>query len=192
MIMEETKKQNQKSGKLSAAKGFSAGITTGAVGVAAMMPQEAHAEEVIIPEPVTPDPQPVKTEPVAPSPQPTPVEPVIPEPITPEVIVPEPVPVIEVQDYQRVDMEDGSQIDMAVVSVDGQQVGVFDVDIDGQADLIISDEDGDGLITDDEVHDVSGMGIEMQPLQDEYESQHILASPEPDYINDGNVDSYMA
>ena len=188
--MEETKKQNQKSGNLNVIKGFGAGITTGAVGVASMMPQEAYAEEEYVPEPVTQDPQPVKTEPIAP--QIDPVEPVIPEPVTPNPIVPEPMPIIEVQDYQRVDMEDGSQIDMAVVSVDGQQVGVFDVDIDGQADLIISDEDGNGLITDDEVHDISGMGIEMQPLQDEYESQHLLTSPEPDYINDGNVDSYMA
>lgn len=189
--MEETKKQNQKSGKINAARGFGAGVTTGAVGVAAMIPQEVHAEEVV-PEPVIADPQPAKTEPVESVPQPTPVEPVIPEPVTPEPIAPEPLPVIEVQDYQRVEMEDGSQIDMAVVSVDGQQLGVFDVDIDGQADLVISDEDGNGLITDDEVQDVSGMGIEMQPLQDEYETQHFTSSSEPDYINDGNVDSYMA
>lgn len=187
--MEETKKQNQKSGKINAAKGFGAGITTGAVSVAAMMPQEAHAEEVVVQEPVIPEPHPVTPEPVSPTPQLTPTKPIEPEPIDP---IPTPEPVIEVQDFQRLEMEDGSQIDMAVVSVDGQQVGVFDVDIDGQADLVISDEDGNGLITDDEVQDVSGMGIEMQPLQDEYETQHFTSSSEPDYINDGNVDSYMA
>lgn len=188
--MEETKKQNQKSGKLNAAKGFGAGITTGAVGVAAVMPQESHAEEVVVQEPVIPEPHPVTPEPVSPTPQPTPIKPIEPEPIGP---IQTPEPVIEVQDFQRLEMEDGSQIDMAVVSVDGQQVGVFDVDVDGKVDLLVSDEDGNGVITDDEVHDVSDMGIDMQPFQDEYESQYdMLGSVEPDYINDGNVDSYMA
>jgi len=194
IVMEENKKKSNLSTGASAAAGSGMGAAAGIIGAEVLMAQTANAAEVettVQPEPVVvhPEPTPVKPEP-EPIPEPTPV-PVEPDPIP----VPEPAPIVEptveVLDYETLHGEDGSSIDLAVVSVNGQEMGLYDVDRDGKADLVAVDENGDGQITPNEVHDIQDADIAMQPLQNEYIAQNTI-EPEPDYINDGNVDSYMA
>lgn len=113
------------------------------------------------------------------------------EVVAPEVEV-QVDPEIEVIDYQTLTYDDGSQADMAVVSVDGQEVGVFDVDQDGTADLMAQDVNHDQQITADEIVDISGENISMQSLHDDFLASNELDTPGSDYINDGDIDSYMA
>lgn len=108
------------------------------------------------------------------------------------VVVVEPEPQIEVLDYETLTNEDGSQVDLAVVSCDGQEVGLYDVNQDGIADLLAQDTNNDNQITPDEIEDISAEGISMQPFRDEYIAQNDSSMQGPDYINDGDVESYMA
>ncbi|MDE7456953.1 MAG: hypothetical protein K2M96_09660 [Prevotella sp.] len=108
------------------------------------------------------------------------------------VVEVEPEPQIEVLDYETLTNEDGSQVDLAVISCDGQQVGLYDVNRDGIADLLAMDENNDNQITPNEIEDISEEGISMQPFHDEYIAQNDSSLQGPDYINDGDVESYMA
>lgn len=101
-------------------------------------------------------------------------------------------PQVEVLDYETITNEDGSQMDLAVISVDGQEMGLYDVDQDGIADLLAQDTNNDNQITPNEIEDISTEDISMQPFHDEYIAQNDPAMHDPDYINDGDVESYMA
>lgn len=109
-----------------------------------------------------------------------------------EPLVQPAAPEVEVLDYNTITTEDGSSVDVAVVNVDGQEIGLYDVNQDGVADLAAQDLNNDQQITPDEVADISEAGISMLPLQEEYLAQNDPSGQEPDYINDGNVESYMA
>lgn len=129
---------------------------------------------------------PVVDGPVKPETPVTPVEPV--KPVTPE-------PEVTVYGFERIDNPDGSQMDVAVVSVDGQLQVYADVDLDGQADLAGVDINLDGQISEDEIIPVADQGIAMQPFfevanpgQTYYAQNDEIG---PDYINDANVDSYL-
>lgn len=101
-------------------------------------------------------------------------------------------PQVEVLHYETLTNEDGSQMDLAVVSIDGQEMGIYDVDQDGIADLLAQDVNNNNQISADEIEDISGDGISMQPFHDEYIAQNDPSMQGPDYINDGDVESYMA
>ena len=98
----------------------------------------------------------------------------------------------EVLAYETVSGADGSQMDVAVVSVGGQTVGVYDVNQDGTADLLVADENNNQQIEENEIHDISSQNVSMQALHDDYMAQNDPSMQGPDYINDGNVDNYMA
>lgn len=101
-------------------------------------------------------------------------------------------PEVEVLAYETISNEDGSQMDLAVVSVGGQEVGIYDVNQDGTADLMAIDANNNQQIEDNEITDISTEGLSMQPLHDEYIAQNDPSMQGPDYINDGDVDNYMA
>ena len=102
-------------------------------------------------------------------------------------------PEVAVLGYERVTNDDGSQMDVAVVSVGGQQAVVADVDLDGTADMIVSDLNGDGAISDDEFVDVSGQGIMMASFQEAARTDDsTMLAQNPDYVNDADVTDYMA
>lgn len=137
-----------------------------------------------------------------------------PEPIHEDPIIepdpdePEPAPDIQVIDYDTVTLENGHQADIATLSVDGRGVVVEDTTMDGYANAIATDANGNGQIEDNEIHDVTGQGISMQPFKEEAglidnpnnpgvvhhsDPSGTLANLDgPDYINDGNVDNYLA
>ena len=128
-----------------------------------------------------PTPQPA-TEP-NPTPEPTPAS------------EPRPEPEIEVVSYETVTNEDGSQMDVAVVNAQGQAVMIADVDQNGVADIMASDLNYNGQLDNGEIVDVSDQNIAMQPLQDAANmngNNMVAQTGEPDYINDANVDDYIA
>lgn len=98
----------------------------------------------------------------------------------------------EVLAYETVSGADGSQMDVAVVSVGGQEFGVYDVNQDGTADLMVADENNNQQIEENEIHDISSENVSMQALHDDYIAQNDPSMQDPDYINDGNVDNYLA
>ena len=102
---------------------------------------------------------------------------------------------IEVVSYETVTNEDGSQIDVAVVNTQGQAVMIADVDQNGVADIMASDLNYNGQLDNGEIVDVSDQNIAMQPLQDAANmngNNMVAQTGEPDYINDANVDDYIA
>ena len=126
-----------------------------------------------------------------------------PQPATEPNPTPEPIPAseprpeseIEVVSYETVTNEDGSQMDVAVVNAQGQAVMIADVDQNGLADIMASDLNYNGQLENGEIVDVSDQNIAMQPLQDAANmngNNMVAQTGEPDYINDANVDDYIA
>ncbi|MDY4628325.1 MAG: hypothetical protein SO440_05410 [Prevotella sp.] len=108
---------------------------------------------------------------------------------------PRPESEIEVVSYETVTNEDGSQMDVAVVNAQGQAVMIADVDQNGLADIMASDLNNNGQLDNGEIIDVSDQNIAMQPLQDASNmngNNMVAQTGEPDYINDANVDDYIA
>ena len=100
-------------------------------------------------------------------------------------------PHVEVLECGTVTNDDGSQMDVAVVSVNGEEVGIIDVDQDGMADVMVADVNGNGTIDQGEIADVSSEEMPMQPLQDQYLAQNDPSLQGPDYVNDGDVESFV-
>lgn len=207
--MKEKKTSDVKSNVIS---GMSSTVGA-AVGVVAgsIISSEVNAAEIPAAEiPVTPEEeqdvevvssQPSKTGGSTPSHNPTSHP--TPQPATEPNPTPEPTPAseprpeseIEVVSYETVTNEDGSQIDVAVVNAQGQAVMIADVDQNGVADIMASDLNYNGQLEHGEIVDVSDQNIAMQPLQDAANmngNNMVAQTGEPDYINDANVDDYIA
>ena len=207
--MKEKKTSDVKSNVIS---GMSSTVGA-AVGVVAgsIISSEVNAAEIPAAEiPVTPEEeqdvevvssQPSKTGGSTPSHNPTSHP--TPQPVTEPNPTPEPTPAseprpeseIEVVSYETVTNEDGSQIDVAVVNAQGQAVMIADVDQNGVADIMASDLNYNGQLENGEIVDVSDQNIAMQPLQDAANmngNNMVAQTGEPDYINDANVDDYIA
>lgn len=197
------KTQNEVKKNVATGASTAAGATVGVVIGTAVTPNSAEAAEVEVsnetPQPTpTPQPQPEQTKP-QPAPQPDsklekPVDPK-PTPVEPEPkpVNPDPEPEVEVVSYDRVTNDDGSQMDVAVLNVNGNEVGVIDANLDGEADALVCDANQNGAIEDGEIENVQGQGISMQPLQDAAGFDPQFAQNDlPDYVNDADVDTYMA
>ena len=207
--MKEKKTSDVKSNVIS---GMSSTVGA-AVGVVAgsIISSEVNAAEIPGAEiPVTPEEeqdvevvssQPSKTGGSTPSHNPTSHP--TPQPATEPNPTPEPTPAseprpeseIEVVSYETVTNEDGSQMDVAVVNAQGQAVMIADVDQNGVADIMASDLNYNGQLDNGEIVDVSDQNIAMQPLQDAANmngNNMVAQTGEPDYINDANVDDYIA
>ena len=202
--MKEKKTSDVKSNVISGMSstvGAAAGVVAGSI-----ISSEVNAAEI----PVTPEEeqdvevvssQPSNTGGSTPSHNPTPhptLEPATEPNPTPEptpASEPRPEPEIEVVSYETVTNEDGSQMDVAVVNAQGQAVMIADVDQNGVADIMASDLNYNGQLDNGEIVDVSDQNIAMQPLQDAANmngNNMVAQTGEPDYINDANVDDYIA
>ncbi len=170
-----------------------AGATAGVVIGAAITPDSAVAAEIETPEITSQTAQ-------APKPVSQPIsqsEPELakPEPITPEPITPEPhqTDEVEVVGYDRVANKDGSRMDIAMLNAESNGVGVIDANLDGEADALICDLNQNGVIDEGEIEIVQDQGIAMQPFADAAGFNSQFAQNElPDYVNDADVDTYMA
>ena len=193
-----------------AAAGSALGAAT-VIGAEILMPNEAEAQTVdtvvetteeedaaaeqVQAEVAKPDPQPqqsvhaqhVNTHHTAHHVQ----EPEVEDPITdPEDIEVEPE--VEVLEYTSVTADDGTNIDVAVISEDGEERAYYDINEDGYADLMVQDINNDQEISDNERFNVQDQHIEMQQYEDQYIAQNDPDQQGPDYINDGDVESYTA
>ena len=142
-----------------------------AIGVAAgSMAQTAFATEPVteglVQPPHTDTPTvtsevPLTNEPIAPQKPDTPATPIMPGNSNDE---PHNEDTISVVSYETVTCEDGSQMDIAGVIVNGQETLVVDIDRDGIADAMVADMDNNGIITDNEVINIEEAGIRMEGL----------------------------
>lgn len=154
--------------------------------------QSHHGEQPTPPEPVpnpTPGPTPNPNKP-EPTPEPEPDKP------TPNPN-PEPTPddEVDVLDYQTITDNDGNEIDVAVVNVQGQEFIIADVDRDGTADIMASDVNGNGQLEENEIADISDENIAMQPFEDAANQNYddmLVQTDDIDYINNADVNDYMA
>ena len=154
---------------------------------------EVNAMEVPEPTPVpTPNPAPSKPEPSKPEPvkpEPPKPEPVKPEPPKPE---PQPEPEVEVLGYETIQNNDGSLMDVALVRVDGQEVAFIDGDMDGMADVYVLDMNGNGTLEEEEFIPIRDQSLAMAPLREAVYGQEPLVTQDDDYINNADVDDFMA
>lgn len=194
--MDKNKKQQLKEGAATGSSSFvgaAAGVALGSL----VMPDEAAAQET----------QPTHTPTTSTQPE-TPVQPE--EPVQPtQVVTPDkpdmptqPDNQIEVLHYETVNNPDGSQADVAVVSVGGETAVVVDIDQDGTADVLAADLNHNNQLEENEIVDLSENPIPMQPLaeaagagmaQPEPDAPLLADNgPAPDYVNNANVGDYMA
>lgn len=100
---------------------------------------------------------------------------------------------IDVLGYDRLTNDNGEQIEVAAVNINGESAAIIDTDLDGVADYMMSDQNQNGVIENSEIIYVQDQGLEMQPLQDAAGFNTALAQEDlPDYVNDADVDVYMA
>lgn len=112
-----------------------------------------------------------------------------------------PDPEVRVLSYERVTMDDGSQMDVATVSIDGQEAAIVDVDLDGWADGMIADANLDGNISEDEITSFQGtdVRIEMSPLaqaanyqgDDDFAGGDVVVTSDDEILTDDDMDTYQ-
>lgn len=160
----------------------SVGATIGMI-IGSAVSAEVNAMETTVSEPTPPKPEPVKPEPLKP-------EPPKPDPPKPEPAQQEPE--IEVLGYNTVVNEDGSAMDVAVISVDGQRVAFIDVDRDDLADVYVLDMNENGMLENEEFVPIRDQYLPMQQFREAVYPAGDMLAQEDDYINDANVDEFMA
>ena len=105
-------------------------------------------------------------------------------------------PQVAVLGYETVTYDDGTQMDVAAVNIDGQTGFIIDGDMNGTADLFVVDANGNNQIDEGEITDISQNNIAMEQFQqtNEMDQNNYLAmgGEGPDYVNDANVDGYLA
>lgn len=110
------------------------------------------------------------------------------------IVDPEPVPAPISEPEPEVEIlgvvhDDETGANFGAIAVDGQEVIYVDVDGDYVADIIATDLNNDGSISEDEMADISGANISMSNF--EVGGNDIIADNDtPDYINDGDVDMF--
>jgi len=73
---------------------------------------------------------------------------------------------VEILGVQQVETADGDYVTVGGAVIDGQEVVVIDINNDGQGDLMASDANNDGQITDNEIIDISSDPIAMSTFTD--------------------------
>ena len=92
-------------------------------------------------------------------------------------------------------MEDGSQVTVGHLQSQGEDVYVVDVTQNGQFDILMHDDNGDGVITSDEVYDITDQNLSVASLQQQSAMQdgnYLAQNNQPDYINDANPSEFNA
>lgn len=104
-------------------------------------------------------------------------------------------PSIEVIESGPVDFGDGHIGQAALLNVEGTLVGLVDVDNDGIADFALVDENHDGILQENEIHDASGADITMPTVEDGLAGQGDLYAANDDasdFVNDADAGMYTA
>lgn len=117
-------------------------------------------------------------------------------PTNAEMISAEPVDNdIKILGVEAVQNENGDIMNVALIENGGDQALLVDVDNNGVIDVIIHDDNYDGQFQPNEIHDISGAGLEVADLMECHASQQgdmlftAYDNDMPDYVND--ADSIM-
>lgn len=99
---------------------------------------------------------------------------------------------VRVLRVEAVTNEDGNTMNVAVVESGNEQALLVDIDGDGMMDVIVHDDNGDGVIQDNEVHDFADAGVGVDDLLRAQAAQNgdlFYASNDdmPDYVNDADA-----
>jgi len=96
--------------------------------------------------------------------------------------------------YETVTADNGQQMDVALVDMDGTPVAIVDMDRDGTADVALADLNGNDELDADEVLDLTDMNVDMQQFNPSANGveQATAQTADIDYVNDANVDTYFA
>lgn len=98
---------------------------------------------------------------------------------------------IRIIGVETVDGPNGQQMTVAGIEVNGDQALLVDLDDNGTMDILVHDDNGDGIIQESEIYDVSNAGVDVADLEQSYAQQNNLhyASNDglPDYMNDADV-----
>ncbi len=102
---------------------------------------------------------------------------------------------IRVLGVEAVQNDEGQIMNVALVEANGDQVLMVDVDNDGTMDVLLHDDNGDGVIQESEVYTIEEAGVDVADLLEAQAAQDgdiFYASNDdmPDYIND--ADSFMS
>ena len=79
------------------------------------------------------------------------------------------------------------------MELDGDRALVVDVNSDGTMDLFIHDDNRDGQISDEEIHDITADNVSTQAVIDDYAVQaghndlYMANNDMPDYMNDADA-----
>lgn len=172
---------------LSSAVGATIGMIVGNAASAKVNAMVAPAPEPA-PTPVPAKPESAQQEPV--KPEPNKPEPIKPEPPQLEPVKPEPE--VEVLGYETVMHDSGNLMDVAVVRVDGQEIAFIDGNMDGVADVYIMDVNHNGTLEEEECIPIKDVRLDMTPLREAAQMEASLVAQEADYVNDADVNDFMA
>lgn len=97
---------------------------------------------------------------------------------------------VQVLGVETVQTEDGQIMNIALLENNGDHALMVDVDNDGYIEAFVHDDDGNGEISENEIHDISGEGIHMYDIMGAQDQAfNAVDDNMPDYIND--ADSLM-
>lgn len=98
---------------------------------------------------------------------------------------------IHVLGVQAVSNEQGDIMNVALVESQGDMAMLIDIDNDGTIEVALHDDNYNGNIERDEIHDVSGANIQVEDLynasQQQYEAYNTSMDDMPDYTNDADI-----
>lgn len=191
-MKEQKRKQEKKANGYGSGIGAFVGAVTGMFAGTAMQAEAAEVAEpvnpddIVYPEVVIHTSQtPIETEPV--DPNVIALEPVNPEP------EPDMEPQLKVLNVETVVGENGQTIVVAEVMLDGHYGQIIDMDNDGVADFVGVDFDHNGQFSQDEISYIGDSMVSMEVLQRAADNTQYLAELNgPDYVNDADVNGYLA
>lgn len=99
---------------------------------------------------------------------------------------------VQIVGVSEATMDDGSIVTIGEMDVNGQEVYVVDVDHNGTFDAMMADTNGDGVISENEICNIQGQGIEVADFQHQMDidvSNNYLADM-PDYTNDADLNGF--
>lgn len=97
---------------------------------------------------------------------------------------------VELLGHDVVTLEDGSQVEMGFMEVDGHNAVVVDVDVDGSYDILGVDVNDNGELESNELADIQGAGMTVQSFDDLMNADNDLYAELPDYTNDADPSSF--
>lgn len=100
---------------------------------------------------------------------------------------------VHVVGVEAVRTEDGGQAIIAGLEANGDEALLVDVNSDGTMNLFVHDDNGDGVISDNEVHDITAENISTEAVIEEALAQqanedlYYVSDDNPDYMNNADT-----